>query len=304
LSTIGFGADDAAGCYGESTERAVRQFQDERGLRVDGVCGAQTWGALVEAGYRLGDRLLYRRTPMLRGDDVADLQRRLSTLGFDAGRVDGIFGDDTSRAVLEFQRNAGLTVDGIVGRTTVAEVLRLQPRRLVPELVTGLREKERLRQRPRTLSGQIVALGEGGGLGAAITVITKALEADGAEVVSLLHPDGSRLASEANRVGADVLLVAAAEPSIAGCKTAYYAGYRYESAGGRRLAELIQERSCPQLGVPDLGIVGMTLPVLRETRMPTVLTEIGPAHLLVTHVTAFADALRSALGTWATHDWE
>ena len=45
---------------------------------------------------------------MQRGDDVADLQQRLSTLGFDTGRVDGIFGDRTSRALAEFQRNAGL----------------------------------------------------------------------------------------------------------------------------------------------------------------------------------------------------
>ena len=36
--------------------------------------------------------------------------------GFDTGRVDGIFGDATARALGEFQRNAGLPVDGIVGR--------------------------------------------------------------------------------------------------------------------------------------------------------------------------------------------
>ena len=51
---------------------------------------------------------------MLRGDDVAELQQRLCTLGFDTGRVDGIFGDATVRALGEFQRNAGLPVDGIV----------------------------------------------------------------------------------------------------------------------------------------------------------------------------------------------
>ena len=76
----------------------MRAFQDARGLRVDGICGPQTWAAVVESGWRLGDRLLYRRRPMLRGDDVAELQRRLNGLGFDAGREDGIFGDDTDRA--------------------------------------------------------------------------------------------------------------------------------------------------------------------------------------------------------------
>lgn len=241
---------------------------------------------------------------MLRGDDVAELQRRLATLGFDAGRVDGIFGDDTAHALTDFQRNAGLTVDGIVGRTTIAELLRLQPRRAGPELVTGLRERERLRQRPRTLSGRVIAIGETGGLGAALSVVAKVLEAEGAAVVSLLHPDGSRLAAEANQVGAEVLVVVVVDPSTPGCRTAYYAGYRYESAGGRRLAELIQECVCAGVGVPDRGVSGMTLPVLRETRMPAVVCELGPAGVLVSQAPSLADGLQRALGTWATHDWD
>ena len=86
-------AADQPGAFGEPTEAAVRGFQERRGLRVDGICGPQTWASLVEAGFRPGDRLLYYTSPMLRGDDVAELQRRLSALGFDAGRVDGIFGE-------------------------------------------------------------------------------------------------------------------------------------------------------------------------------------------------------------------
>ena len=107
LERLGFSlGTDAKGAYGVGTRAAVEAFQYRRGLRVDGVCGRQTWSALVEAGRRLGDRFLYRRSPMLRGDDVAELQQRLSALGFDTGRVDGIFGDLTSAALGEFQRNA------------------------------------------------------------------------------------------------------------------------------------------------------------------------------------------------------
>ena len=58
--------------------------------------------------------------PMLRGDDVAELQRRLNGLGFDAGREDGILGDDTTRALLEFQRNMNLPTDGMCGPATLA----------------------------------------------------------------------------------------------------------------------------------------------------------------------------------------
>ena len=59
---------------------------------------------------------------MLRGDDVAELQQRLCALGFDSGRVDGIFGDDLGRAG-RVPGNAGLPVDGIAGATTVSELL-------------------------------------------------------------------------------------------------------------------------------------------------------------------------------------
>ncbi|MDQ3757231.1 MAG: peptidoglycan-binding protein, partial [Actinomycetota bacterium] len=75
---MGHEADgDEPGTYGFGTEGAVRAFQQARGLRADGICGRETWSALVEAGYRLGDRLLFLRQPMLRGDDVAALQRQL-----------------------------------------------------------------------------------------------------------------------------------------------------------------------------------------------------------------------------------
>ena len=45
--------------FDETLEHAVREFQEQRGLRVDGICGPETWGALIESGFRLGDRLLY-----------------------------------------------------------------------------------------------------------------------------------------------------------------------------------------------------------------------------------------------------
>jgi peptidoglycan hydrolase-like protein with peptidoglycan-binding domain len=72
--------------------------------------------ALVEAGWRLGDRLLVLAAPQLRGDDIAELQDSLNQLGFDCGRPDGIFGPATMRALEDFQRNGGLTPDGSADR--------------------------------------------------------------------------------------------------------------------------------------------------------------------------------------------
>jgi len=290
---------DAPGHYGDGTTSAVRAFQRHRGLRTDGVCGAQTWSALVEAGYRLGQRLLYRRTPMLRGDDVATLQRRLGALGFDAGRIDGIFGDGTAAALVDFQRNAGLTVDGICGPASIAALDRLAAPGRDEEPVAGLREREHLLEAPRNLEGRRVAVGHEGGLPALVTAAARALAQAGAEPLVLADPDGSRQASEANLAGVDVYVGLRLDPHREGASTCYYAGYRYESAGGRRLAELLQAALTPVLNSPDLGIQGMSIPILRETRMPAVVCEMGPGPVVVERSHEIAAAVVGALARWS-----
>lgn len=276
----------------------MRSFQTQRGLRIDGLCGAQTWSALVEAGYRLGQRLLYRRTPMLRGDDVATLQRRLGGLGFDAGRIDGILGDGTAAALVDFQRNAGLTVDGICGPATVAALERLSTPGRDEEPVAGLREREHLRGAPRDLAERRVAVGHEGGLPALVTAAARALAQEGARPLVLADPDGSRQAAEANLAGVEVYLGLRLDPHREGCSTCYYSGYRYESAGGRRLAELLQSALTQVLHSPDLGSRGMSIPILRETRMPAVVCELGPGTTVVEHSHEIAIALVRALARW------
>lgn len=66
-------------------------------------------------------RLMKYTSPMLRGDDVKELQKRLIARGYACGRggTDGIFGTDTRAAVRAFQGSAGLTVDGKAGRQTI-----------------------------------------------------------------------------------------------------------------------------------------------------------------------------------------
>ncbi|KPU45440.1 gamma-DL-glutamyl hydrolase precursor [Oxobacter pfennigii] len=55
-----------------------------------------------------------------RGSAVSSLQTKLNTIGYNSGVADGIFGNNTKAAVMEFQRNAGLVVDGIVGPATTS----------------------------------------------------------------------------------------------------------------------------------------------------------------------------------------
>jgi N-acetylmuramoyl-L-alanine amidase len=265
---------------------------------VDGIVGPQTWGGLVEAGYRLGDRLLYLCEPALRGDDVAALQRQLGALGFDAGRVDGIFVTATAAALVEFQRNAGLTSDGICGPATLQALRRLGGKFHQLETVGQVRELESLRNAPRTLAGRRFVLGHGGGLAGLADGVARLLTRDGAVVITVHEPDATDQAAKANATGAELYLGLELDPDAAGCRTAYWAGFGGESAGGHRLADLIQTIVPAAIDAKDEGAHGMRLPILRETAMPAVVCELGPPSLVLERAPRLADALLQALTAW------
>lgn len=121
----------------------------------DGIVGPETWRTLYEAGYRLGDRLLYLRRPMFRGEDVGELQSRLSALGFDSGKNDSIFGPDTQRAIYEFQANRNLSEDGVAGPEVTTEI-RLVTRGPIRAGRDAIREREWMRSANPSLVGSKV----------------------------------------------------------------------------------------------------------------------------------------------------
>ena len=53
-----------------------------------------------------------------RGSDVMEIQALLRKIGYNPGIIDGIFGSQTMQAVMQFQRNNGLTPDGVIGANT------------------------------------------------------------------------------------------------------------------------------------------------------------------------------------------
>ncbi len=299
LEALGFGPiSDPQEHFARATRAAVEAFQRLRGLRVDGIVGPQTWNRLVEAGFRLGDRVLYHHHPPFRGDDVADVQARLAALGFNMGRVDGIFGPATAQALRDFQADSALPADGVLGETTLAELRRVQARSGDQALVSTVRTREQLRTRPPTLKGIRIVIGEVGGMASVARALNRHLVRLGALTTTLHDPDEHAQAQAANEASADLFLALRLLPTNRGVSCAYYAGYRDESVAGRHLAELIASSAPSLLDVANLGARGMSVAILRETRMPAVLVEVGPVEVIVEGAATLADAVASALVQW------
>jgi N-acetylmuramoyl-L-alanine amidase len=301
LSALGFHVEarELEGhAFGDSTDAAVRTFQQERGLLVDGLVGAATWQELVEAGYSLGDRILYLRHPHPRGDDVRALQRRLNLLGFDPGREDGIFGDQTARAVRDFQLNVGLRPDGIVGPSTTDALDRLLAAPTSGFGRAGIRETEGMRDGAGSLDGRTIAIDPGHGpadpgatgptgyteaeaaYGLALG-LAEELSRRGSRTVLLRRleddPGDSERAARANQADADVLLSihlnGHPDPAAEGSAAYYFGRLGFSSVMGRTLAELIQDELTAATGLRDGRTHPKAFPILRETRMPAVQVE-------------------------------
>ena len=121
------------GVFGAATAAAVKRFQSYFGLTSDGVVGRTTWQKLYEVYNDIANKLL---SASLRPGEYPGLLRRGSTgtavrelqfylylmsayeTSIPAVSIDGSFGAATEAAVRAYQRFAGLTVDGVVGRTT------------------------------------------------------------------------------------------------------------------------------------------------------------------------------------------
>jgi N-acetylmuramoyl-L-alanine amidase len=273
-------------------------FQEQRGLVVSGVCDEVSWRAIVEASWKLGDRLLVLVAPQLRGDDVGELQALLARIGFDPGRVDGIFGPSTARALEDFQHNSGLSVDGVAGTDTIRALQVLNRQTGTGPGISALRELEHLTATSRVLADLRVVIGQFGGLSALSRQLVQALRHRGATVVASDEPDASAQAAAANRFAATLYIGFESRPG-AEAVVHYYRVPQFESAGGRALAERVAAAWASVPGIEPPRIQGMRLPVLRETRMPAVLVTVGAVQPTLDHAAGLVDVLVHALESWA-----
>jgi N-acetylmuramoyl-L-alanine amidase len=299
--------DVASDVFDEAADKAVRAFQQSRGIGVDGLVGDETWGALDAARWRLGARTLFHSVPdPLVGEDVRTLQERLLEMGFDTGRADSIYGPRTARAVAQFQREVGLTSDGSCGPQTMKALRRLG-RKVVGGRPQWLREAEAFRQAGTNLMGKTIVIdpGHGGGDDLGVVVPEGPLRWTEADLVFDLaarlegrlaaagmrvhltrgpHPaapmTGAERATLANSLGADLLISLHLDgqdnEAADGVATYHYGtGNGVTSTVVERLANLVQREVVVRTGMRDCRIHAKTWELLRLTRMPAVRVDLG-----------------------------
>ncbi|MFV8826967.1 peptidoglycan-binding protein [Alkalihalobacterium sp. APHAB7] len=143
LNELNFMPGPIDGIFGPQTFDAVVRFQRAAGIAVDGIVGPQTRAALrdfdetmeiVEHGSPTDEpdereeiftsesrRMLRQITPMMRGEDVREVQQKVGAM------VDGLYGPETAQRVRDFQQRENITVDGIVGPQTWRALDRVSP---------------------------------------------------------------------------------------------------------------------------------------------------------------------------------
>ena len=291
-SPISFDADVVA---------ALAHFQQSRGLSATGVLTRSTYLALEEARWRLGDRTLsVIPGSLMRGDDVTTLQQRLTEMGFDCGRVDGIYGPLTELAIREFQRQVGLSADGVAGVGTFKALIRLTGT-VKGGAPSSLRDEYLVRRRGPALNGKVVVLDasfggiakgcEAFGLNEAQIVLDVAQRLEGRlnalGVRTFLtrgketNPTEAERIEFANRCGADLVISLHLEhhknPIASGVATYYYGSDAHEvhSVVGEKLATLIQREISARTDLVNCRTHARTWELLRLTKAPTVRVDLG-----------------------------
>lgn len=290
--------------FDRSLDSAVRAFQQQRGLLVDGIVGPATYRALKEASYRLGARtLIYQLSAPLYGDDVATLQRKLQDLGFYVHRVDGYFGPHTHEGLSAFQREIGLSADGICGPDTLRSLDLLGAR------VTGgnphrIAEEEVVHRAGPQLTGKRIVIDPGfGGPDKGFAVPTEFGDVYESEILWDLasrlegrmaatgmetflsrpwgaNPTDAERADTSNAFDADLMIslrcAMSDNPSAQGV-AGFYFGNSHGSVSmiGQVLAGFIQREVVARTSLQDCRTHQRTWDLLRLTKMPTVQVDLG-----------------------------
>lgn len=86
----------------------IKDVQSAIGTTPDGLVGSKTLGSLITVSKSKNNKHKV----------VKPLQKYLNALGFNCGTADGVFGNNTHKAIISFQTKYKLSADGIVGKNT------------------------------------------------------------------------------------------------------------------------------------------------------------------------------------------
>lgn len=300
LNRLGF-LEKPSDLFDDSLTEAIKAFQQERGLTSTGLINEITQRALDEARWRLGDRILLLTNPVLiRGDDVSALQGRLVELGFNCGKVDGVYGVKTEAAVKEFQKSVGIVVDGKCGPSTLISLMRLV-KTVQGGAPAALRESIKHSVRSPALANKVIVLDPSWGgefTGESFHGVTESeivfdlaqrlegrLLALGVNVVLTRSSKNSPLEKDriatANSVSAD-LVIALKVDSYKNEKANGVATYYYgrddkgvHSVVGERFANLIQREICARTDLLNCQTHAKSWDLLRLTIAPCVRIDLG-----------------------------
>ncbi len=270
------------------TEWGSRSFQQARGLDVTGFVDEVTARALEEARWKLGDRSLYlHNVDLMRGDDVAALQTRLTEMGFDCGRVDGIYGPRTEAAVKDFQKSVGATVDGKCGPATIIALIRLT------KIVSGgvpstLRQNATQQSRGPALANKVIVLNPDSDNEIVYDVAVRTegrLLALGASVFLTRgvsnNPSEQDRIKFSNKSNADLMIALSLDSytneKAHGAATYFYGSdaHGVHSIVGERFASLVQREICARTDLANCRTHAKTWDLLRLTTAPTVRIDLG-----------------------------
>ena len=311
--------------FDEKLTQGVKAFQQDRGLTVNGLVNEITARSLEEARFRLGDRVLvFNTTALMRGDDVANLQDRLIQMGFNCGKVDGVYEITTENAVKEFQKSVGILSDGRCGPATLISLMRLA-KTVSGGAPSALRESINHSVRSPALANKVIVIdpswgGEFTGESAngvneseIVFDLAQRLEgrliALGVNVILTRSANNSPLEKDrikvANSVNAD-LVIALKVDSYKNEKANGVATYFYgredkgvRSVVGERFANLIQREICARTDLINCHTHGKSWDLLRLTVAPTVRIDLGylsnPQDARRLSIAAFRDQLAEAI---------
>lgn len=119
LNKLGYLSGSIDGVYGADTVQAVKKLQKKYNIPLSGAVDEATWKILfnTEEKKKVGTAPIYAKGD--RGKNIEWLQKKLKMIEYLDGEIDGIYGEDTARAVKSFQVDEGLSDTGAVDKETL-----------------------------------------------------------------------------------------------------------------------------------------------------------------------------------------